>query len=341
MTEATGFSGLKMPRLYGQALFIAVLALCPLLVQADWYSETQGIMGTEVSVTLWHTDQAKAESAIAAVMVEMRRIDEALSPYKSSSELSKINQHASKSAQKLSPELALLLDKSLYFSRISNGAFDISFASLAQFYDYRAGIKPNKKQIQEFKKLINYSLLDFNKQAQTLFYKSPKLKIDLGGIAKGYAVDRGIQVLKEVGIKHASISAGGDSYLLGDRRGRPWIVGIKHPRQAEGKNKAVIRLPLEDTAISTSGDYERYFIDEQSGERIHHIIDPKTGRSASDVISVTVLGPQGVDADPLSTTLFILGVEQALQLVNRLPGFDAVIIDADGVVHYSEDLAAE
>ena len=127
---------------------------------------------------------------------------------------------------------------------------------------------------------------------------------------------------------------------MGDKMGRPWIVGIKNPRAGENHDSPpVIRLPLTDTAISTSGDYERYFIDDTSGERIHHIINPKTGRSATGVISVTVLGPKGVDTDPLSTTVFVLGVEKGLKLVNRLQGIDCVIIDSSGKVHFSTGLS--
>src|SRR5690606_39073535 len=120
----------------------------------------------------------------------------------------------------------------------------------------------------------------------------PDIRIDLGGIAKGYAVDRAAEILRGYGVEHATVSAGGDSRLMGDKNGRPWIVGIKNPRAEDDKDALpVIRLPLTDTAVSTSGDYERYFVDEATGERIHHIINPKTGRSATGVISVTVLGP--------------------------------------------------
>src|SRR5690606_4700364 len=118
-----------------------------------------------------------------------------------------------------------------------------------------------------------------------------------------------------------------------------WLVGIKNPRaDPNSKAEPIIYLPLADTAVSTSGDYERYFIDEESGERVHHIINPKTGASANGVISVTVLADKGLDSDPLSTTVFVLGVESGLNLVNGLQGVDCVVIDADGQVHYSAGL---
>lgn len=324
-----------------------LIGLCLLQVifcakaEAEWHSETQGIMGTEVSVTLWHDDANKAADAIAAVMKEMRRVDATLSPYKDDSELSKVNRGAFNKPQLLSDELNELIAKSLYYSQLSGGAFDITFASLAQFYNYREKTQPSDEQRQALIPAINYHLLDFDSDAKTLRYQHEKVKIDLGGIAKGWAVDRAIGILKRYGIQHASVSAGGDSRVLGDRLGRPWIIGIKHPRLGPGEPQAaVIRLPLEDSSVSTSGDYERYFIDEQTGERVHHIINPRTGKSAHDVISVTIIGEHGIDTDPLSTSVFVLGVEKGLALVNQLPQFDAIIIDIEGKVHYSEGLAA-
>jgi thiamine biosynthesis lipoprotein len=132
---------------------------------------------------------------------------------------------------------------------------------------------------------------------------------------------------------HASLSAGGDSRVLGDKRGRPWLVGIKNPRA----DAVAISLPLDNVAVSTSGDYERYFIAD-SGERVHHIINPRTGKSTSGVNSVTIIGPQGFDTDPLSTSVFVMGPEKGLALINKLPGFDAVIITSQGKVLYSQGL---
>lgn len=318
--------------------------LCLLLMAAapsfaEWHSDVQGIMGTKVNVTLWHEDAAHARAAIEAVMSEMRRIDARFSPYIESSELAQVNAKAHGEEQALSEEFARLIDKSLYFSALSEGAFDITYASLANYYDFRNKQQPSDQQRQETLPAINYRWLEFNKAKPSLKFAHPKVKIDLGGVAKGYAIDRAYQLLLEHGIQHASISAGGDSRLLGDRRGRPWIIGIKHPRQALGGEEVALRLPLSKVAVSTSGDYERYFIDEESGERIHHIIRPHTGESAREVMSVTILGERGFDTDPLSTSVFVLGVEKGLALVNKLAGFDAIIIDSKGSVHYSDGLA--
>ncbi len=309
-------------------------------VHAAWLSDTQAIMGTEVNVSAWHESEAVLEQAVNDVMVEMHRIDASLSPYKLESELSQANRNASVAPFSISDELAFLIDKSLYFGRLSNGAFDITFASIGRYYDYRQKQAPEDNKREALLSAIDYRHVKLNKQKQTLFFTNPHVYIDLGGMAKGYAVDRAVEILKGAGVVNATVSAGGDSRVVGDKMGRPWIIGIKNPRQKAGEPETIIRMPLENVAVSTSGDYERFFIDEESGERVHHILNPRTGSSAKSVVSVTVLGDQGVDTDPLSTTVFVLGVEKGLALVNSLKRFDCVIIDSFGNTHYSDGLTA-
>lgn len=309
-------------------------------VTAAWLSDSQDIMGTRVSVTLWHEHPPTASAAVAAVMKEMRRIDAEFSPYIDTSQLSRANRLAPQASEQaplsISAELTLLIDKSLTYGRLSDGAFDITFASLGRYYDYRARLQPSERQSQDLLPAINYRLVHLDARAQTLYFGNPHVYLDLGGIAKGYAVDRAMALVRELGIKHAHISAGGDSRVLGDRFGRPWVVGIKDPR---AEDAVAIRLPLQDVAISTSGDYERYFID-LDGKRVHHILNPRTGKSTQGIASVSVIGPNGFDTDPLSTTVFVLGVEKGLKLINALPDFDAIIITTAGDVHYSNGLAS-
>lgn len=306
--------------------------------QAAWHGDEQAIMGTRVNVALWLEDDEKAEQAVAAVMAEMRRIDQQYSPYIETSELSRMNQLAPKAtAEKplpISAELSSIIDKSLYYSRLSNGAFDITFASLGRYYDYRAKLKPSEQQLEELLPAINYKFIHLDTKANTVWFEHPKVYVDLGGIAKGYSVDRAVEILRGFGVKHAHVSAGGDSRVLGNKFGKPWLVGIKNPR---AKDKVAITLPLEDCAISTSGDYERYFID-SDGQRVHHIINPRTGKSPHGIVSVSVIGPNGFDTDPLTKTIFIMGPEKGLAIINNMPGFDAVIITEQGKVHYSKGL---
>ncbi len=318
-------------------LLFTVLLVASQLVLAKWHGDEQDIMGTKVSVALWLEDDQKGEQAVAAVMAEMRRIDAHFSPYIETSELYRANQLAPKASAKkplsISPELAAIIDKSLHYSALSEGAFDITFASLARYYDYRNKLSPSAQQREELLPAINYRLIHLDTKNNTLWFEHPKLYIDLGGIAKGYAVDKAVEILQAFGVKHASVGAGGDSRVIGDKFGRPWLIGIKNPRA----DAVAITLPLEDVAVSTSGDYERYFIDDK-GERVHHIINPRTGKSTNGINSVTIIGPLGFDTDPLSTSVFVMGAEKGMALINRLPGFDAVIISSEGKVSYSKGL---
>ena len=268
----------------------------------------------------------------------MRRIDQAFSPWIETSELYRVNQHAAKAPQPISAEMLYLLERALFYGHLTQGAFDITFASVGYLYDYRAKQQPTEKQAQALLPAVNFQRIKLNPKAATIAFDHPDVRIDLGGIAKGYAVDRAIAILRNFEVEHATVSAGGDSRVLGDRRGRPWMIGIKKPRSLPGDEEPAIVLPLQDAAVSTSGDYERYFIDPDTGERIHHIINPRTGHSAHGLVSVTVIGRDGIDTDALSTSVFVLGVEKGLALINDLPGFDCVIIDSAGTVHYSQDL---
>jgi thiamine biosynthesis lipoprotein len=169
---------------------------------------------------------------------------------------------------------------------------------------------------------------------QTVRFSQKGVRIDLGGIAKGWSVDRGIDVLKARGITRAFVSAGGDSRIIGDRFGKPWMVGIRDPRKESGE--VITRIPLVDAAISTSGDYERFF--EEDGVRYHHIIDPRTGHSASKVRSATIIGPYAIRTDGLSKTAFVLGPEEAMRIYNGIDDIDAIIVKLDGTVIYSKGL---
>lgn len=310
----------------------ALTVLIP-VASAAWYNQQQDIMGTRISVELWHEDPHVAERAMNAVMQAMHHVNASMSPYLVNSDIYHINQQAAKAPVLLSDELYRVIDKALYYSRLSQGAFDISFSSVGVHYDYRKRVMPSDKKIAKTLSALNYKLVVLDKQQRSIFFQHPDLKIDLGGIAKGYAVDLAIERLMQLGIGSAIVTAGGDSRILGDRKGTPWMVGIRHPRK---QHETAVRIPLVNTAISTSGDYERFFI--KDDQRVHHIINPATGKSASDVQSVSVLSTLAIDSDALSTTVFVLGVKKGLALVNRLPGIDAIIIDAHAKMHYSDGL---
>jgi thiamine biosynthesis lipoprotein len=318
----------------GVALLSLALLAAALPARAAWHQREAAIMGTRIAVELWLDDDAQAEAAIDAVMAEMHRVDELMSHYKPESQLSQINARAAREPVKVDRELFDLIRRSLEFSKLTDGAFDITYASVGYLYDYRRHIRPDAAQIAKALPAVDWRSLRFDAVNSTVRFARPGMRIDLGGFAKGYAVDRSIELLRARGVEHASVTAGGDTRIIGDRFGRPWIIGIRHP---DDPQRVVLRMPLTDTAISTSGDYERYF--DEGGVRYHHIIDPRTGRSAGKVRSATIIAPTATQTDGLSKTAFVVGPEKALEIIARIPGVDAVFVGPDGHVYYTPGLA--
>jgi thiamine biosynthesis lipoprotein len=318
-------------------LFILLLLWLLLLTStpaaAEWYRQDAAIMGTAIAVQLWYEDDTRGRALTQAVIDEMHRIDDLMSTYKPDSELSRINARAAGEAVPVSAELLALIRRALDFSRITDGAFDITYASAGQYYDYRKGIHPNSTQLAQALPAIDYHHVLIDPQHATLRFTRPGVRIDLGGIAKGYAVDRCVTILQAAGVESAMVNAGGDTRVVGKHWKQPWMVGIRDPRHEDGM---VTLLPLEDAAISTSGDYERYF--EQDGVRYHHILNPRTGTSSSGVRSVSIIGAEATATDALSTGVFVMGVTAGLKLVNSLPDTEAVIIDNQGKMFYSAGL---
>jgi len=302
-------------------------------VAADWHRQEAAIMGTNVTVELWHEDAGQAQELADAVLREMRRIDDLMSTYKPGSLISKVNRNAATLPVPVNEELLLLITLSLEYSELTEGAFDITYASVGQHYDYRKGKFPDSEQLAKTLPAIDYHHVRLNHADASVSFLRKGVRIDLGGIAKGYAVDRSIGILQQAGIRNALVSAGGDTRVIGKRWDRPWNVGIRDPRR---QDKIVSLIPLEDSAISTSGDYERYF--EKDGVRYHHILNPGTGKSSRGVHSTSIIGQTSINADALSTSVFVLGVKKGLQLINSIEDAEAVIVDNQGRLHYSNGL---
>ena len=313
---------------------LAVLALAlPQAASAAWMDRTEAIMGTRVYVQVWADDPVKGDEAIEAVMAEMRRIDDLMSHYKPESQLSQINQRGNSEPVQVDQELFDLIKLSTYYSQITDGAFDITYASVGYLYDYPKHIHPTESQIKSALPGINWRNMLLDEAHHTVRFEHPGMRIDLGGIGKGYAVDRGIDILKARGIQHAVVTAGGDTRIIGDHMGRPWVVAIQHP---DDPSKVVTRIPLSDSAMSTSGDYERFF--DEGGVRYHHILDPRTGKSPHKVRSVTIIAPYATRTDALTKSVFVMGAKEGIDFINTLPDVDAVAITPDGKVWYSKGL---
>jgi thiamine biosynthesis lipoprotein len=256
-----------------------------------------------------------------------------MSTYQPDSELSRINATAAEGWVDVSAELLDLIGRALELSEITGGAFDITYDSVGALYDFREGIHPTEPDIAAHLETIDYRYVLLNAEESKIRYARPGVRINLGGIAKGYSVESVIGLLRQAGINHALASAGGDTRLLGDRGGQPWIVGVRDPEQEDG---FVTRLGLEDEAVSTSGDYERFFIED--GVRYHHILNPSTGKSAGAIRSATVIGADATLTDGLSTSVFVLGPDAGLKLIEGLPGYEALIIDQAHRVRFSSGL---
>lgn len=291
------------------------------------------MMGTEISVYLWHDNPAEGRAAVEAVFEEASRINQLMSTYIEDSLISAVNRDAAKGPVVAGAELTGLVLRSLDISTLTRGAFDITYDSVGQHYDFRRQQRPDLATIEEELPRIDYRLVIADNAAGTIRFMQEGVRINLGGIAKGYTVERGVALLYRRGVRHARVTAGGDSRLLGDRRGQPWMIGVRDPRE---EGTVVVRIPLENEAISTSGDYERFF--EEDGQRYHHIIQPQTGKSAGEVHSTTVIGPDAVITDALSTSVFVMGVDQGLSLISTLPDYEGIVIDADGQMFYSDGL---
>ena len=318
---------------FSLALVALVMSLNSRSSHAEWVAEARAQMGTEISVFLWHDDPLKARQAADAIFDEVARLDRLMSTYIEESRMSEINREAATHPVVAGDELMGLIRRALEISVLTDGAFDITYDSVGQHYDFRKGLHPDNETIAAELPLIDFHFVKLNDEDGTISFSHDGVRINLGGIAKGYAVERGIEIARKMGVKNARVTAGGDTRLLGDRRGSPWMVGVQNPRD---DTQVAVTIPLENEAISTSGDYERFF--EEDGERYHHIIVPATGTPAGEVHSATIIGPDAVMTDALSTSVFVMGVDRGLRLISSLPDYEGIVIDASGEMYYSDGL---
>lgn len=295
-------------------------------------------MGTLVHIKVWGEDDAAIVKAIEAAFAEFDRIDKAMTVWAPDSEISRINAAAgTKKAVAVSDETLHLLERAVEASRVTGGTFDItvgSFWGVWKFDEDNDGTIPGKEAVEERRKLVNYKDIVIDAKKKTVRLKRKGQQITLGGIAKGYAVDRAVKILRDAGLVDFIVQAGGDMYVSGRRGDRKWRVGIRDPRGDRDDFFAVAEV--EDMTFSTSGDYERFVI--KDGVRYHHILDPATGYPAMKCRSVTVMAKDATTADELSKGFFVLGPEQGMALVEKLPDVEAVIVGSDNKVTISSGL---
>jgi len=311
-----------------------MILLVVALVIFSWYrftgvtepvDRTALIMGTLVEIKIYDADHEKAEQAASAAFHEMSRIEGLMSRHIDSSEVSRLSRAAG--PLEVSRETADLIRAGQRIARLSHGAFDLTLGRLKELWaiDSEDPHIPDPAELKKALRGIGPKALAVS--GRTVSKADPALHLDLGGIAKGYAVDRAVELLRRAGITSAAVNAGGDIRLIGDRQGEPWRIGIQHPRNPQG---VLVTLPLADCAVVTSGDYERYF--ERDGIRYHHIFDPTTGQPARLCQSVTVIARDAATADALATAAFVLGPDQGLQLLEAEPGVEGLIVSISGAL---------
>jgi FAD:protein FMN transferase len=289
-------------------------------------------MGSELRITASTADSAGAAKAIDAVFAEFDRLEALMSVWKPGSDIERINASAGDRPVPATTEVRSVLRTAAQISDWTGGKFDVTFGVLSGLWRFdhdQNNQLPDMTEVRQRLPLIDYRSLVIDDVAGSVFLKKKGMRVNLGGIGKGYAIDRGVEILRRMGVSDFMIQAGGDLFVSGLKAGRPWRVGIQDPRGGGGKIFAAI--DLTDSTFSTSGDYERSFV--KDGRRYHHIIDPETGEpSQAGCRSVTILTTTAVLADGLSTGVFLLGPKQGMDLVQRLRNVDAVIVTATNEV---------
>ena len=283
---------------------------------------TKVLMDTLVRIEVFEENEEKGLAAIDTAFVEIERLSDMFSHYDPGSEVSKLNMGAGKPPQHVPPELFSLLQRSVYFSKMIHGSYDATVGVVTRLWDFtsEAPAIPDSEEIRNALGLIDYRGIYIDNEGRAGL-TDPGMAVDLGGGAKGYGVDRALSVLKQLGITSALVDGGGDIGLLGSKPdGKPWRIGVQHPRDMQNM---IAVIEVDSGSVATSGDYERFFF--QSGQRYHHILDPRTGWPARECISATILSSQTVDADILATGVFVLGPEKGMDLINSLPEVEGLI----------------
>ncbi|MBE3518865.1 MAG: FAD:protein FMN transferase [Firmicutes bacterium] len=299
--------------------------------------EELGLFDTRIEIRAYGKN---AKSAVNQAFDELRRLHNLFDVYDPNSEISKVNSNAGKAPVKVSPDTLEVVDRALYFARISDGAFDPTVLPLVKLWNV-GGENPRVPQEEEIRNalaLVDYRKVLVDRENSTIFLEAPGMGLDLGGIAKGYAVDKIVSVLRKNGVTSFLINAGGNVYVSGRKPGDAlWRVGITDPLADPSGTETYLGIFTgTDISVVSSGDYQRYF--EVNGVRYHHILDPKTGYPARGLRGTTVIGVSSTDCDGLSTTLFVLGVDKGKEILSAFPGVGAIFVKADGSIEMTPNL---
>lgn len=296
-------------------------------------------MGSRFEITVIAKDLTEANSYIDIAVGEITRIEKLISSWDPASQTSEINRNAGIKPIKVDEELYNLIGRSVEISKLTEGAFDISFASMDKIWKFDGSMTqmPSEEAIKQSVAKIGYQNIILDPENFTVFLKLEGMKIGFGGIGKGYAADKAKKLLMEKGVSAGIINASGDMNTWGKQPdGEFWKVAITNPMD---KNKAFALLPLKDNAVVTSGNYEKYVT--FNGVRYTHIIDPRTGYPATGIISATVFAPKAEIADALATSIFVMGKDVGIDFINQLPKIECIVIDEKGEIFTSKNIEIE
>jgi len=297
-------------------------------------------MGSRFDITVVAEDQKAADQFIQKAENEIVRIENLISSWKPDSQISEVNRMAGKAPAKVDLEVIQLIERALTLSKITDGAFDISYASMDQVWKFDGSMDermPSQEAIRASVSKIGYQHIVLDKQAETVFLEKPGMKIGFGAIGKGYAADRAKALLIKMGVASGIINASGDLTTWGRKPDQSeWMVGITNPLN---KTKFFSWLPLTDKAIATSGNYEKKVI--INGVEYSHIIDPRTGYPVKGISSVSILSDSAELSDALATSVFVLGIEKGLFLIDQLKRVECLIVDSENQMHFSKQLKSQ
>jgi thiamine biosynthesis lipoprotein len=317
---------------------VALLVGCtsvPMQAEPVVVKRAQMQMGTLVSITVVARNEAVAQAAATAGFAEIRRLEELLSTWIATSELSRVNASAGIKPIHVSTETLTIVQRAMQAAEMTDGGFNIAIGPAVEAWSVTDGQRiPTESELDALRPLVDLQAVHVDVREQTIYLGKAGMRIDVGGIGKGYAADQAVEALRRAGAIAGVVALSGDIKTFGRLPGgKMFPIGIQHPR----KDGSVLAwIDLQDEAISTAGDYERFFV--RDGVRYHHILDPRTLQPARSCQSVTVIAREGVWADGLDTGIFVMGVELGMQLVETLPDVEAIIVDAEGHVHVSSGL---
>ena len=314
-----------------------LLILAPFFLTAkEKYTRTLKLMGSRFDITVVADNETQGNEYIDWAVEEISRVEKMISSWDEHSETSEIIRNAGKHPVITDKELYDLIARAIKISELTNGAFDITYASMDKIWKYDGSMTqlPSDEDVAKSVAKVGFRNIELNPEQQTVFLKKEGMRIGFGAIGKGFAADKAKELLIEKGVEAGIINASGDLTTWGTQPdGSPWMVGITNPLN---KDKVFSWFPLDNNAVVTSGNYEKYV--EFNGKRYTHIIDPRTGWPVTGLTSATVFAPKAELADALATSVFVMGIETGLDFINQLPGIECVIVDDQGKIHKSENI---